>query len=95
MLLFILPLVLQCSFEASGILEAELSVFQKHLRLIAFADLYIVAFQHCFITGGSSGLGLSLAVLLVQRGANVSIVARNEGRLKKALERLEVRRRVR
>lgn len=50
----------------------------------------VIAFQHCFITGGSSGLGLSLAVLLVRKGANVSIVARNEERLKKALETLEV-----
>ncbi|EPS98254.1 hypothetical protein FOMPIDRAFT_1126929 [Fomitopsis schrenkii] len=48
--------------------------------------------RHCFITGGSSGLGLSLAVLLVRKGANVSIVARNEERLKKALETLEAAR---
>ncbi|KAI0654644.1 oxidoreductase [Cubamyces menziesii] len=45
--------------------------------------------QHCFITGGSSGTGLALAVLLVQRGAHVSIVARNGERLAKALEMLE------
>ncbi|KAI0832368.1 oxidoreductase [Trametes gibbosa] len=45
--------------------------------------------QHCFITGGSSGTGLALAVLLVKRGAHVSIVARNEERLRKASEELE------
>ncbi|KAH9902477.1 hypothetical protein C8Q73DRAFT_6813 [Cubamyces lactineus] len=45
--------------------------------------------QHCFITGGSSGTGLALAVLLVERGAHVSIVARNEERLAKALDTLE------
>ncbi|PCH41091.1 oxidoreductase [Wolfiporia cocos MD-104 SS10] len=45
--------------------------------------------RHCFITGGSSGLGLSLAILLTKRGADVSIVARNEERLQKALEALE------
>ncbi|KAI0667844.1 oxidoreductase [Trametes maxima] len=45
--------------------------------------------RHCFVTGGSSGTGLALAVILAQRGANVSIVARDEVRLKKALETLE------
>ncbi|KAI9001062.1 oxidoreductase [Trametes punicea] len=44
---------------------------------------------HCFVTGGSSGAGLALAVLLVKRGAHVSIVARDEGRLQLALAELE------
>lgn len=42
------------------------------------------------MTGGSAGLGLALAVLLAKRGADVSIVARNEGRLRKALAEMEV-----
>ncbi|KZT74339.1 NAD(P)-binding protein [Daedalea quercina L-15889] len=46
--------------------------------------------RHCYVTGGSSGLGLALAVLLTRKGAHVSIVARNEERLQKALEALEV-----
>lgn len=45
--------------------------------------------QHCFVTGGSSGTGLALALLLVKRGAHVSIVARNEEKLQKALAELE------
>ncbi|KIK69449.1 hypothetical protein GYMLUDRAFT_35512 [Collybiopsis luxurians FD-317 M1] len=45
--------------------------------------------QHCYVTGGSSGLGLAVAVALAERGADVSIVARNEERLAKALEVLE------
>ncbi|KAH9977903.1 oxidoreductase [Lactifluus volemus] len=32
--------------------------------------------RHCYITGGSSGLGLSLAILLTKKGADVSITAR-------------------
>ena len=50
--------------------------------------------QHCYVTGGSTGLGLELAILLTKRGAHVSIVARNKERLQKALESLEVRYRV-
>ena len=44
-----------------------------------------------YITGGSAGLGLSLARLITKRGAHVSIVARNEEKLNKALASLEVR----
>jgi 3-dehydrosphinganine reductase len=43
------------------------------------------------VTGGSAGLGLAMAVLLTQRGADVSIVARNKERLQKALAEMEVR----
>ncbi|OBZ70022.1 3-ketodihydrosphingosine reductase TSC10 [Grifola frondosa] len=45
--------------------------------------------QHCYVTGGSSGTGLALAILLTKKGADVSIVARNEERLQKALAELE------
>ena len=47
-------------------------------------------FQHCYVTGGSTGLGLALSILLAQQGADVSIVARNEGNLKAAIDKLEV-----
>jgi hypothetical protein len=46
--------------------------------------------QHCYVTGGSTGLGLELAKLLTQKGAHVSIVARNQERLDAALSQLEV-----
>ncbi|KAJ3013609.1 hypothetical protein NUW54_g1539 [Trametes sanguinea] len=49
--------------------------------------------KHCFVTGGSSGTGIALAVMLVQHGAHVSIVARNEERLQTALSQLEKHRR--
>lgn len=43
------------------------------------------------MTGGSTGLGLALAILLVTKGAHVSIVARDQEKLDKALAQLEVR----
>ncbi|KAF7314747.1 Protein kinase domain-containing protein [Mycena kentingensis (nom. inval.)] len=44
---------------------------------------------HCYITGGSSGMGLALAVQLAQRGAHISIVARDEKKLQDALAEIE------
>ncbi|KAJ7733413.1 oxidoreductase [Mycena maculata] len=44
---------------------------------------------HIYITGGSTGLGLSLALILVEQGAHVSIVARNQERLDQALQNME------
>ncbi|KAG9088786.1 3-dehydrosphinganine reductase [Ceratobasidium sp. UAMH 11750] len=45
--------------------------------------------KHCYVTGGSMGLGLSLALILVKNGAHVSIVARNKEKLDKAIAQLE------
>ena len=42
------------------------------------------------MTGGSQGLGLAVAILLAKKGANVTIVARTESKLKKALAEVEV-----
>ena len=50
----------------------------------------VVALQHCYITGGSAGLGLGAALALVKRGAHVSIVARDQDRLDLAIKELEV-----
>ncbi|KAF9016446.1 oxidoreductase [Hymenopellis radicata] len=44
---------------------------------------------HVYITGGSQGLGLSFATIMVKKGAHVSIVARNQDRLTKAVELLK------
>lgn len=43
------------------------------------------------MTGGSQGLGLETARLLVKEGNHVSIVARDQGKLDAALRQLEVR----
>ncbi|TRM67756.1 oxidoreductase [Schizophyllum amplum] len=48
---------------------------------------------HCYVTGGSQGLGLETAKILVQRGAHVTIVARGVEKLKEATAELEKLRR--
>ncbi|KAH7906598.1 hypothetical protein BJ138DRAFT_1162259 [Hygrophoropsis aurantiaca] len=47
---------------------------------------------HIYITGGSQGLGLALAILLAKKGAHVSIVARTQSKLDQALIELEATR---
>jgi 3-dehydrosphinganine reductase len=46
-------------------------------------------FQHAVITGGSSGIGKAAARLLAQRGAHLTLIARNEARLEQARRELE------
>ncbi|GIL76036.1 hypothetical protein Vretimale_5676 [Volvox reticuliferus] len=45
--------------------------------------------KHVVITGGSSGIGLALALEAVKRGANVTIMSRSEARLKAAQLKLQ------
>jgi len=42
------------------------------------------------ITGGSQGMGKSVAALLAKKGANVLIVARNVPKLEDALKEISV-----
>ena len=44
--------------------------------------------RHAIITGGSSGIGLEIAKLLLREGYNVSIIARDSTKLQKAYEQL-------
>lgn len=48
--------------------------------------------RHIIITGGSSGIGLSVAIECVQLGANVTIIARNVKNLESALKKIESKR---
>ena len=45
--------------------------------------------QHIFITGGSQGIGLSLAQLFLLKGANVTIVARTKSKLDEVVRQLD------
>ncbi|KAG8187413.1 hypothetical protein JTE90_009489 [Oedothorax gibbosus] len=44
--------------------------------------------EHCLITGGSSGIGLAMAIQAAKSGANVTIVARSKERLESAKEQI-------
>ncbi len=48
-----------------------------------------LAGKHVLVTGGSAGIGLSLARRLVQLGASVTILARTPDKLEKALQELQ------
>ncbi|KAI9264644.1 hypothetical protein EDC94DRAFT_517282 [Helicostylum pulchrum] len=45
--------------------------------------------KHCFITGGSTGLGKALAIELAKGGADVCIVARRVSELESAVEEIK------
>lgn len=46
---------------------------------------------HVLITGGSTGIGLAVARQLIVEGANVTLVARTESKLKEAVQELQQR----
>lgn len=69
-----------------------LAIFTVILLLIKYITrkpLKSVKNKHIVITGGSSGIGKSLAILLARRGAHVTILARNQQKLKVALDEIE------
>ncbi|KAJ2382602.1 3-dehydrosphinganine reductase, partial [Coemansia sp. RSA 2559] len=65
-----------------GIAVAALAC-EAYLRLTATA--FDVRNKHCYVTGGSQGLGKAIAQELARRGAHVTIVARREALLKEAV----------
>lgn len=48
-----------------------------------------IIFSFFQVTGGSSGIGKCIALEAAKIGANVTIVARNENRLRSALEEIK------
>lgn len=61
--------------------------------LLQRRNLYALRGKNALVTGGSRGLGLEIARLLVARGSNVAIVARDSSELERALGDLQARRR--
>lgn len=55
---------------------------------MARAETYFAG-KNALITGGSSGIGMALARLLADRGANIFILARDQHRLNGALQQIE------
>ncbi|GAA6050630.1 hypothetical protein JCM3770_001497 [Rhodotorula araucariae] len=62
------------------------------MRFFGRASRLEVAGKHCYIGGGSEGLGFSLACQLAERGAHVTIVSRSQAKLAKALAEVKTHR---
>merc|ERR1712130_605685 len=56
------------------------------------SNRFPLAGKHVYISGGSQGLGLSLACLFADRGANVTVVARTQSKLDDATKQIEAHR---
>jgi len=69
-----------------AVIGATVILFES---MFSFRNHFDPKGKHCYIGGGSQGLGLSLAELLTSKGANVTIVGRSEAKLKVAVEQLE------
>jgi 3-dehydrosphinganine reductase len=72
-------------------------IFATLISSIAFFPILMPLFskkrdykgKHVFISGGSTGIGLSLAHEFLLLGANVTLVARTQLKLEKAVEELQ------
>ncbi|SCV73776.1 BQ2448_6206 [Microbotryum intermedium] len=75
-------------------ITATLALLVSIALLMSFFGRRRVDFsgKHCYIGGGSEGLGLALACLLVERGAHVSVVSRSRAKLDAAISRIETHR---
>lgn len=62
------------------------------LLTVAISSIFTATFdydnKHVIVTGGSSGIGLECAKLYAKKGANVTIVARDKGRLDDSLKQV-------
>ena len=59
--------------------------------LIHRIDRFDLKGKHALVTGGSRGLGLEIARRLLEKGARVTIVARDEATIDRAVEELRAR----
>ncbi|XP_016663454.1 3-ketodihydrosphingosine reductase isoform X2 [Acyrthosiphon pisum] len=72
----------------SGVLALSL-VLVTVLKYKFIAKKKCLLGRHVIVTGGSSGIGKCIALEAAKIGANVTIVARNENRLRSALEEIK------
>ena len=56
---------------------------------LSIADLFSLSGKTALITGGSSGIGLEMALIMAEAGARVLLVARREVELQEALEAIK------
>ncbi|XP_072014072.1 3-dehydrosphinganine reductase-like [Amphiura filiformis] len=81
--------------EAAVFLIVALALFMSFVFLIYILSPLITPKPlklngaHVIITGGSSGIGKAVAAEVLNQGANVTIMARNQTRLKQAKQELE------
>ena len=67
---------------------AGIYAFMK-IRSLLVSNRFIVDGKYCLVTGGSQGLGKSIATQLVKKGAHVLICARRKVELVQAVEELK------
>ncbi|KAG8833163.1 3-dehydrosphinganine reductase [Serendipita sp. 400] len=79
-------------FTLVGVPIVGLLVFSVFSSMFWSKPKWPPAGKQCVVTGGSSGLGLAFATLLVKKGAHVAIIARDKKKLATALEKLEAAR---
>jgi 3-dehydrosphinganine reductase len=79
---WILPLVLVASFAGAFLCYALVYRWFK-------SQEFPLKGRNCYITGGSQGLGRSLALELAKRGANVVIAARRKNILEQVMMEME------
>lgn len=60
------------------------------MYILSLSNDYDLKGKHVFITGGSSGIGIETAKEYLNRGANITIAARNQERLNEAVKVLEI-----
>ncbi|VDK50269.1 unnamed protein product [Cylicostephanus goldi] len=81
MVLFLLPLLF--------LIILLLSVHTLLYFVLPKRRKFSLKAKHAVVTGGSKGIGKELAFYLIEKGCNVSIIARNEADLKSACQDLQ------
>ncbi len=77
-------LALGTSRTHSPLLKTTLTLSSLGLMLASMKQVYNFRGKNIYVTGGSRGLGLSLSWHFLKRGANLTLVARDEAELQRA-----------